>query len=310
MSHDLRTPMSAVLGMMEIVLLEELPPAVRDCLETAKDSADKLLMRLNDILDFSRIEAGGLTLEQSPFHLGSLLDETIRLLEPLALRKGLRLLCEHPEAVRGRFHGDAMRLQQILTNLVSNAIKFTEKGQVAVRAEWEESGIEDFGLVEASTGSKTSESGPLIPSPQSLIPAGTLHFTVSDTGIGIPPEDHEKIFSPFTQANTSMARRFGGTGLGLSIAKNLVGLMGGSIWVESRPSQGSNFHFTVPLEVLPPETGWGRPEAAPKSAVAEGAALRPCLGSSSACAFGGGHPSQPEGRHPPSRETRPPRGGG
>ena len=89
----------AVLGMMEIVLLEELPPAVRDCLETAKDSADKLLMRLNDILDFSRIEAGGLTLEQSPFHLGSLLDETIRLLEPLALRKGLRLLCEHPEAV-------------------------------------------------------------------------------------------------------------------------------------------------------------------------------------------------------------------
>ena len=229
-SHELRTPMNSIIGMSELALDEELTPALRDYIETAKESADVLLELLNEILDFSRIESGRFQLDAVPFSLRTTMEQTLKTIGMRAYEKGLELICDLPEEVPEQVIGDPLRLRQVIVNLVGNAIKFTKQGEVVVSVKVLSQELEE----------------------------AVLEFTVSDTGIGIAAEDQNKIFAPFTQADTSATRSFGGTGLGLAISSNLVGLMGGRIWVESQPGQGSAFHFTVKMVLQPavhgPET--------------------------------------------------------
>jgi two-component system sensor histidine kinase/response regulator len=227
MSHELRTPMNAILGMTELALTEQIPPSVRDYLQTAKESADLLLELLNEVLDFSRIEAGRFELDSIPFNVRYAVEQVVKTLSLQAFEKGLELVYELPDDLPDFVSGDPLRLRQVLTNLVGNAIKFTHKGEIVVRAQIEE----------IAGGS------------------ATLRFSVADTGIGIAPEDIERIFAPFTQAETVISRRYSGSGLGLTISQRLVNLMGGRMWVESRPGLGSIFYFTITAPVADQPAG-------------------------------------------------------
>jgi signal transduction histidine kinase/CheY-like chemotaxis protein/CHASE1-domain containing sensor protein len=221
MSHEIRTPMNGVLGMLDLALRTDLTARQRELVGTARASAQTLLRLLNDLLDFSRLEADRLEFESVPFELRETVGEVMKSLAPLGSEKGLELAHYVQPDVPDTWVGDPGRLSQILVNLVGNAIKFTARGEVVVRVDRDE----------------TDAGGPSM----------LLHFSVADTGIGIPPEKLGSIFAAFSQADTSTTRRFGGTGLGLAIAARLVEMMGGRIWVESAVDQGSTFHFTVSL---------------------------------------------------------------
>jgi len=227
MSHEIRTPMNAIIGMAELALGTKLSPRQREYLETVKDSADSLLALINSILDFSKIEARKLELDHVAFDLRETLEDTLKGLAVRAQQKGLELACHIRPKVPEELVGDPNRLRRIVVNLVGNAIKFTEHGEVVVRVEVE-----------------------------SLSPTGAvLRFIVTDTGIGIPEDKQEQIFRPFVQADSSTTRQYGGTGLGLAISTQLVGLMGGRIWLQSRVGHGSTFSFTAHLGLQKPAAG-------------------------------------------------------
>ncbi|GFE60379.1 response regulator [Geobacter sp. AOG2] len=222
MSHEIRTPMNGIMGMTDLLLAGGLTPAQeRQFHRAIMDSADSLMVIINDILDFSKIEAGRIELDESPFLLRTVMGQVLRSLAPKAVEKKLELLCAPETDVPDALIGDAGKLRQVLVNLVGNAIKFSERGEIVVHTH-----------VLADDGDQV-----------------LLQFSVSDRGIGISPEAYGRIFNMFEQADSSTSKRFGGTGLGLTISRRIVELMGGRIWVDSTPGQGSTFHFTARIPV-------------------------------------------------------------
>ncbi|MBF0588331.1 MAG: response regulator [Magnetococcales bacterium] len=219
MSHEIRTPMNGVMGMVDLALATQLPEKSREYLTQAKSSSQTLLRLINDILDFSKIEAGKLSIDPIPFYLGDVMSEAVAFFRSKGAQEGVEIIVSAPPTSVGQLIGDPFRIQQVIINLLGNAIKFTHEGEIALRVR------------------------PIEQSSSQIV----LQFSVTDTGIGLSEEQIARLFSAFVQADGSTTRKYGGTGLGLAICKRLVDMMGGRIWVESQLEQGSTFFFTVTL---------------------------------------------------------------
>ncbi len=220
MSHEIRTPMNGILGMSELLLQTLLSDKQRRFAETVHRSGTALLDILNDILDYSQIESGTLEFRNTPFDLRQVVEDSVKRFSIPVASKRLELTCVLPDSLSVRYEGDPVRIRQIVTNLIGNAVKFTEHGKIVVQVTL----VEEFGARE------------------------TLRLDVKDTGIGIAPETQARLFKPFTQADGSTTRKYGGTGLGLAIVKRLAEMMGGAVGVESKVGQGANFWCTIRLK--------------------------------------------------------------
>ncbi|HEY7118669.1 MAG TPA: response regulator [Tepidisphaeraceae bacterium] len=275
MSHEIRTPLNGVVGMTEVLMRKGLNAEQLRCAQIVKSSGNTLLALINDVLDFSKIEAGRLELENVDFDLREVVEESVEMLAQRAAAKGLELGCHVAPALHTSVSGDPVRLRQILVNLIGNAVKFTQTGEVIVRVHapggrglasepsspspgtpGEASGIGDCPRAGRGEGLLTSRFSLLTSTPEhsglTARHSQIIRFEVTDTGIGIPPDRTDRLFQSFSQVDTSTTRKYGGTGLGLAICKQLAELMGGQIGVESAPGKGSTFWFTVRLVQRPP----------------------------------------------------------
>lgn len=263
MSHEMRTPLNGIIGMTELALDSAVDAEQRDCLQTVKQSADSLLTIINELLDFAKVEAGKMALDRVEFNLADWLRDSLKPLQFRCRQKGLDFSCRIDSKIPPVLVGDPEWLRHILVNLVSNAVKFTDQGFVRCAVKLQSITTVETPIWEVASVAGAPVGGEI--SRPANVQRVTLHFSVQDSGIGVPTDKHQAIFVPFEQADKSITRRYGGTGLGLAIARQLTELFHGKIWIESLIGEGSTFHFTVQLGIADPTVKRSVPSQAGKA---------------------------------------------